>query len=83
MAVLWLPSIGVARCSALRRPRLPSSSSKSMNPWVRWRIRSERKPPEVRGRVRLAVLNLRARISELGLRCDLSARRTLYPRGMS
>ena len=32
-------------------------------------------------RSRLAVLNLRARIAELGLRCDLSSRRTLYLAG--
>ena len=32
-------------------------------------------------RSRLAVLNLRARIAELGVRCDLSPRRTLYLAG--
>ena len=32
-------------------------------------------------RSRLAVFNLRARIAELGLRCDLSVRRTLYLAG--
>ena len=75
MATGSSPSTDADRCSAPRRPRPPWSSSKSISPLSRWR---EQIGADAAGdawrRSRLAVFNLRARIAELGLRCDLRER---------